>query len=142
MVSTAVAETKGLMQLEDSVGTCRFNTRMNLNLLSEAVAAATGWDFSAEEGMKVGLRAVNLMRAFNIRVGIGKEHDRPSVRYGSTPVDGPSAGKSILPYWDAMLNNYYELLGWDQETGIPLPSTLEGLGLNQVSKDLEDIRNS
>jgi len=140
MVSTAVAETKGLMQLEDSVGTCRFNTRMNGELISEAIAAATGWDFTAEEGMRVGRRAVNLMRAFNLRAGIGKEHDRPSIRYGSTPVDGPSAGISVLPHWEAMLRNYYELMGWDPETGIPLPSTLESLGIGYVNKELEELR--
>jgi aldehyde:ferredoxin oxidoreductase len=140
MVSTAVAETKGLMQLEDSVGTCRFNTRMNLELLSAAVAAATGWDFTAEEGKRQGLRAVNLMRAFNLRTGLGKEHDRPSARYGSTPVDGPSAGISILPHWEAMLSNYYELLGWDPETGIPLPATLESLGIGYVNEDMEKLR--
>jgi aldehyde:ferredoxin oxidoreductase len=140
MVSTAVAETKGLMQLEDSVGTCRFNTRMNLDRITEAVAAATGWNFNAEEGKRMGLRAVNLMRSFNLRAGIGKEHDRPSARYGSTPVDGPSAGISVLPHWEAMLRNYYELLGWDPDTGIPLPSTLESLSLGHVDRDLSKIR--
>jgi aldehyde:ferredoxin oxidoreductase len=139
-VSTAVAETKGLMQLEDSVGTCRFNTRMNLERLSAAVSAATGWDFDEEEGMSVGRRAVNLMRAYNLRTGIGKEHDRPSARYGSTPVDGPSAGISILPHWEAMLRNYYELLGWDPDTGIPLPSTLESLGIGYVDEELGKLR--
>ena len=139
-VSTEVAQTKGLMQFEDSVGTCRFNTRMNAKLLAEAVSAATGWDFTAEEGKRAGLRAVNLMRAFNLRAGIGKEHDRPSARYGSTPVDGPTAGISILPHWDAMLRNYYELIGWDPEKGIPLPQTLDELGIGYVSEDLERIR--
>jgi len=138
-VSTEVARTKGLMQLEDSVGTCRFNTRMNNVYISEAVAAATGWDFTAEEGKRVGLRAVNLMRAYNLRVGIGAEYDRPSTRYGSTPVDGPTVGISILPHWDAMLRNYYGLMGWDTETGIPLPETLEGLGLGHVVKDMEKL---
>jgi len=138
-VSTEVARTKGLMQLEDSVGTCRFNTRMNKANISEAVAAATGWDFTAEEGKQVGLRAVNLMRAYNLRVGIGAEYDRPSTRYGSTPVDGPTVGISILPHWDAMLRNYYGLMGWDTETGIPLPETLEELGLGHVVKDMENL---
>jgi aldehyde:ferredoxin oxidoreductase len=128
------------MQLEDSVGTCRFNTRMNLERLSSAVAAATGWDFDSEEGMRVGRRAVNLMRAYNLRTGIGKEHDRPSARYGSTPVDGPSAGISILPHWEAMLRNYYELLGWDPDTGIPLSSTLESLGIGYVDEELGKLR--
>jgi aldehyde:ferredoxin oxidoreductase len=139
-VSTAVAETKGLMQLEDSDVTCRFNTRMNAKLISEAIAAATGWDFTVEEGKRVGLRAVNLMRAFNLRAGIGKEHDRPSARYGSTPVDGPTAGISILPHWERMLSNYYELMGWDIKTGIPLPSTLESLGIGYVNKKLDRLR--
>jgi aldehyde:ferredoxin oxidoreductase len=140
-VSTEVANSKGLMQLEDSVGTCRFNTRMNHTLISEAVAAATGWDFTAEEGKRVGLRAVNLMRAYNLRVGIGKEHDKPSARYGSTPVDGPNEGISILPHWEEMLRNYYGLLGWDPETGIPLPETLDDLKIGYVNKDLDALRS-
>ncbi len=138
-VSTEVAQTKGLMQFEDSVGTCRFNTRMNGKLIVEAVSAATGWEFTPEEGKLVGRRAVNLMRAFNLRAGIGKDHDRPSSRYGSTPVDGPTEGISILPHWDAMLRNYYELLGWDPETGIPLPATLEDLGIDYVSGNLKEL---
>jgi len=135
-VSTEVAQTKGLMQFEDSMGTCRFNTRMNAKLLAEAVSAATGWGFTAEEGHRAGRRAVNLMRAFNLRAGIEKELDRPSARYGSTPVDGPTEGVSIMPHWDEMLRNYYNLMGWDPETGVPLPSTLEDLGIGNVAIDL------
>jgi len=112
---------------------------MNAELLAEAVSAATGWDFSAEEGKRVGLRAVNRMKAFNLRAGIGKELDRPSKRYGSTPVDGPTARISIMPYWGEMLTNYYRLMGWDVETGKPLPDTLEDLGIGYVNKDLESI---
>jgi len=39
-----------------------------------------------------------------------------------------------------MLRNYYELLGWDPETGIPLPSTLESLGIGYVNEELEELR--
>jgi len=135
-VSTAIAETKGMMVFEDSLGVCRFNGRMNLVLESEAVSAITGWDFTPEEAKTVGLRAVNLMRAFNIRAGITREMDRPSARYGSTPVDGPSKGRSIMPHLEKMLENYYDILGWDKETGKPLPETLKNLGLEHVIRDL------
>jgi aldehyde:ferredoxin oxidoreductase len=138
-VSTEVSQTKGMMQLDDSVGTCRFNTLLNARLISEGVAAATGWDFTEEEGKSVGRRAVNLMRAFNLRTGMRKKHDYPSARYGSTPVDGPTEGISILPHWEAMLRNYYSILGWDPETGFPLKETLEGLGIGYVYKDLEKL---
>ena len=76
------------------------------------------------------------MKAFNLRAGIGKELDRPSRRYGSTPADGPTAGISIMPHWDAMLRNYYHLMGWDAEMGVPLPRTLEELEIGHVIKDL------
>jgi aldehyde:ferredoxin oxidoreductase len=137
--STEVATTKGLMELEDSAVTCRFHTGMNAGLISEAVSAVTGWNFTPQEAKAVGLRTVNLMKAFNLRCGIGKEHDYPSDRYGSTPHDGPSKGISIMPHWDTMLRNYYRLMGWDTETGKPLPETLEDLGIDYVKKDLEGI---
>ena len=79
------------------------------------------------------------MRVYNLRAGIGSEYDRPSTRYGSTPVDGPTAGISILPHWDEMLRNYYTLMGWDPETGIPLPETLKGLGIGCVASDLDEL---
>jgi aldehyde:ferredoxin oxidoreductase len=134
--STAVALTKGIMEFDDSLGTCRFNTRLNIVLEAEAVAAVTGWDFSADEAKTVGLRAVNLMRAFNIRTGITKELDYPSTRYGSTHVDGPWKGIGIIPHWEEMLENYYQLMGWDGKNGKPLPETLRNLKLEHVITDI------
>ena len=137
-VASSVAKTKGPMEFEDSMVTCRFNTRAYVPLLCQAVNAATGWDLTLEEGMNVGRRAINLMRAFNLRHGISAELDAPSTRYGSTPVDGPVAGQSIIPHWGKMLANYYSLMGWDDK-GKPLPETLKGLGLESIIPDLAKV---
>ncbi|MBI4201072.1 MAG: hypothetical protein HY531_02135 [Chloroflexi bacterium] len=126
------AKTKGSMQFEDSLGICRFNSRTHMGLLVEAVRAATGWDFTFDEAMDVGLRTVNLLRVFNLRHGIGPEMDRPSPRYGSTPVDGPAQGVSIMPHWDSMVGDYYEMMGWDRQTSRPQPETLRRLGLESL----------
>lgn len=136
-ISTMEAKIKGAMMFEDCVGTCRFNTATNLALLTEAVNAATGWELDIEEAMMVGRRGVNLLRVFNLRNGIGGELDAPSVRYGSTPIDGPAAGRGIMPHWDTMVQNYYHLMGWD-EKGKPLPETLSRLGLEDIIQDLWD----
>ena len=45
-------------------------------------------------------------------------------------------GKGIAPVWGDMLRNYYELMGWDTETGKPLPKTLEDLGLGHIISDI------
>jgi aldehyde:ferredoxin oxidoreductase len=136
MVSTREAQIKGAMIFDDSLVTCRYNTLSQLDLLCDAVNAATGWDMNVDVAMAIGRRAVNLARAFNLRAGIGAELDAPSARYGSTLTDGRAAGKGIMPHWDKMLRNYYTLMGWDANTGKPLPQTLKDLDLDFVIPQL------
>ena len=134
-VSSFNARGKGAMLFEDSLGVCRFNTRTDMPYLARAVNAATGWDMDPQEAMQVGRRAANLLRAFNLRHGVSPESDRPSRRYGSTPIDGPVSGVGVQAVWDGMLANYYALSGWD-EKGVPTRATLEGLDLANVADDL------
>jgi aldehyde:ferredoxin oxidoreductase len=131
-ISTVEAKIKGAMIFEDSMITCRYRTATALELLAEAVNAATGWKMNFWDCMAVGKRAVNLARAFNLQAGIGPELDAPSTRYGSTLTDGAAAGKGIMPHWDKMIKNYYNLMGWDEKTSKPLPATLKELGLDFV----------
>ena len=130
------AKTSGAMLFEDSLGVCRFNTQTDVVYLAKAVNAAMGWDLTVDEALRAGRRAMNILRAFNIRHGVAPKLDRPSPRYGSTPVDGPSAGKAIGSHWDEMVTEYYTLLGWD-ERGVPKRETLEALGLRHVADDLD-----
>ena len=37
-----------------------------------------------------------------------------------------------------LLDYYYEKMGWDKQTGKPLPETLKKLGLEHIIKDLEN----
>jgi aldehyde:ferredoxin oxidoreductase len=137
-LSRAEAKMKGAMQFEDSMVTCRFNTQTDVQQLAAAVAATTGWDFTFEEAMAVGRRAVNLMRAYNVQAGLTADLDRPGPRYGSTAPDGPAAGKAIGEHFERMVRDYYALMGWD-ERGRPLPSTLRALQLDAVTADLERV---
>ena len=68
------------------------------------------------------------LRVFSFRHGLDINDERPSVRYGSRPVDGPNKGVDIMEKWDWMVENYYTIMGWDPETGKPLPETLKNLG--------------
>jgi aldehyde:ferredoxin oxidoreductase len=135
-VSTHIAKTKGRRQFEDMLGACSFCTRAPLRFLVDALSAVTGWDFTVQEAQDAGLRVANLMRAFNLQHGVGVDLERPSPRWSSTPVDGPSKGISIAPHWDGMMDNYYQLMGWDRQTGKPFPETLRALGLDSVVDDL------
>lgn len=134
-VSTFNAKVNGRRQFEDSLGICNFCVG-GFQALVDCANAAAGWQLDIPEAMRVGRRIVNTLRAFNLRHGITAAVEYPSPRYGSTPIDGPAAGKSIMPHWDLMRRNYYKNMGWDENTGVPLPETLRDLGLGHIAEDL------
>ena len=135
-VARLVGTLLGRRHFEDSLGVCVFTTRTRLENVCRALAAATGWDYTVEEAMRFGRRTAAVLRAFNLRCGIGPELERPSPRYGSTPADGPAKGQAIMEQWERMLDVWCETVGYDRKTGKPLPETLRRLGLDWLARDL------
>jgi aldehyde:ferredoxin oxidoreductase len=135
-MSTQNAKLNGGRQFEDCLGVCRFCTS-DFAITLDCLNAITGWDFTIAEAMDVGRRTINQLRMFNFRHGMTKEMEAPSERYGSTPVDGPAKGIGIMEHWDAIRRNYYEQMGWDGQTGKPLPETLKSLGLSHLIGSLD-----
>jgi aldehyde:ferredoxin oxidoreductase len=133
--STANAKVNGVRQFMDCLIICFF-CAPSFPPLVNCVNAITGWDMDMQEAQDVGRRLINQLRVFNFRHGLTKEVEVPSKRYGSTPVDGPAQGQSIMANWDGYRSNYYQNMGWDPETGKPLPETLERLGLAELIRDL------
>jgi aldehyde:ferredoxin oxidoreductase len=136
-VCTINATINGWTIFEDCLGVCRFNMTA-YKLAAEAFNAATGLNLSLSEIIGTGKRIVNTLRVFNIRNGLTPDIEIPSTRYGSTPTDGPAKGIGIVKHWDLIKEIYYRLMGWDLDTGKPLPRTLRDLGLNDLIPDLED----
>jgi len=126
----------GRRHFEDSLGTCIFTTRTSLKNLCTAVSAATGWDYSVDDALRFGRRTACLLRAFNVRCGIGPEVEKPSKRYGSMPTNGPVKGVGIAEHWESMVASWYERVGYDRKTGRPKADLLKSLGLESVAKDL------
>jgi len=135
-VAAQTAQVTGVNPFIDSLGICHQPNRDMPELLTGMLNAATGWDFTWEEALNEGLRAVNLLRAFYIRHGYTTDLEAPSPRYGSVFPDGPHKGKGITPVLDEMLDIYYREMGWDRATGKPLAETLEKLGLVHIIPDL------
>jgi aldehyde:ferredoxin oxidoreductase len=135
-VPLMVAKFKPRRQFIDCLGLCNMRASQDFSLLMKIVNTATGWSLSVEDAIIISERAVNLLRAFNIRHGVGIEVEAPSIRYGSVPVDGPAKGKDIKVHWNYMLDAYYKHMGWDRASGKPLPEKLHSLGLDRESNDL------
>jgi aldehyde:ferredoxin oxidoreductase len=136
-VSSMNAKLNGKGQFLDSLPLCRF-CMPDFKSPVETLNIITGWSFDIPEAMDAGRRVVNQFRAFNFRHGLTKEMEAPSARYGSTPADGPAQGKCISTQWEALRSNYYREMGWDAETGKPLPETLTKLGLADLIPGLKN----
>jgi len=98
--------------------------------LEDLLRYTTGWDCTMWELMKVGERRVNMMRHFNANRGFTRKEDRLPDRFSTPLPDGPARGKRIDPeVLRRMQDDYYELMGWDPQTGNPTRAKLLELGL-------------
>lgn len=133
-----VADTGKIKFWNDCYGVCWYASRAQpgiLRMSAGAVAAAVGWDdFTPEEALDVGFRAITLERIFNMQHGLTADDDilvSPRLVEPAPPDAGPAAGKSPAPYIEGWVRDYYEALGWDRKTGKPLLKTMKKLGLEE-----------
>lgn len=81
----------------------------------------------------------NMEKAFNeLHTNMTREDDMPPKRFIEEEVkSGPYKGFKIdQKLYDAMLDEYYTLWGWDGKTGKQTKSSLEEIGLEEVAKRL------
>lgn len=89
-----------------------------------------GWDTSIYELMEIGERKINMMRYFNAREGFTREDDTLPERLFEPFRDGPSKGVALdREKYERSKELYYEIAGWDKETGNPREGTLKRLAL-------------
>ena len=134
--------TQQLWSFYNSVGMCDFvGTPLNSLALEELVAyinSVTGWNMGLYEAMKVGERANVLMRLFNCREGFTPADDLLPQRLYEGIGNGPLKGERIDPdEFLAARRLYYEMAGWDKETGHPTAARLAELGVEAT-----DIRSA
>ena len=78
-------------------------------------------------------------RCFSIREGIRKKDDFLQGKWVAGPIPGgPLKGSAIdRDKFEKMLEDYYQMRGWDKETGIPTQERLQALGVSEVAQDME-----
>ncbi len=101
--------------------------------IRDIVQGVTGWNCSLFELMKVGERALAMARVFNAREGFIAKDDVAHWRFSTPFESGPAEGVYIPEEaMDKALKLYYEMRGWDQDSGVPTAGKLHELGLSWV----------
>ena len=103
--------------------------------LAELLVAATGVKFKGQDIADIADRIHAVERAFNIRQGITIEHDslpqKPEVK------KSPEGKKQREEHF-LMLRTFYKENGYDPDTGVPLPETLQRLGIPEIGLRIAD----
>ena len=131
--ATSVARHQDWRTIDNAVVMCIF-ANVEPKEKAALINAACGLDWSVDDMMKFGERSWNLKRAINNRMGLTRANDKLPKALLTPYPDGGSEG--FVPDIKAMLIAYYEVRGWDKETGKPSREKLSELGMEDVAKDL------
>ena len=135
-----------LHRVNNALGVCHSITHWSspsypgLPELAELYSAATGWETTEEDLKRLATRMLHVEKAFNIlHAGFSRKDDYPPRRCLEEPIPrGAAAGFALTEgMWDRLLDEYYEMHGWDVRTGVPARATLEALGLRSIAEDLD-----
>ncbi|TET82519.1 aldehyde ferredoxin oxidoreductase [candidate division TA06 bacterium] len=124
----------------DCLGICKFHTvflspnMLSFDHFSELLYYNTGLRMTPQKIWNIADRAYTLERLFNLREGLKRDDDWLVDRYfdEKTPSGLDIVRNKSLDRkkFKAMIDEYYELHGWDRK-GVPTTKTLEELGLDK-----------
>lgn len=133
-------ETQKFYSMMDTLSLCQFAWGPSWQLygpdeLLKFLKDSLGWETSIEELQEIGERRFNMMRYFNALEGFTKKDDTIPERIFEPIPDGPNVGTRITKEdFNVAIDEYYQLAGWDKNTGNPTEDTLKRLGLDWLLK--------
>lgn len=119
----------------DTLCMCQFIAGCSHQMLGpseivELCRLAIGWDTSVYELMLIGERRINIMRHFNSKEGFSRSDDKLPDKIYRALSGGPSEGAKLDENEiESAKDIYYELAGWNSETGNPTDGSLRRLSI-------------
>lgn len=111
---------------------CTYGSFLN-DEIAATISVVTGHEYTVPELRRLAERIYTMEKQFNVREGLGREADTLPERFLTEPIpEGPRKG-FVIPreQLNRMLDEYYEVRGWDRVTGMPSTATLNMLGIAQ-----------
>ena len=133
MASEIVEWMEKMHYVDDALGVCAglssfpLKPPYHMNNYPAFISAANGIDMDQAGLNQVYRRNRNLIRSVNVRRGLRRADEKPPEDHWK---------KRFPEIENNLLDTYYKFKGWDHD-GIPTKETLNELGLDYISEDLE-----
>jgi aldehyde:ferredoxin oxidoreductase len=126
--------------MSNCAGVCMFMP-YRLSHFRQIINSITDWDITDLELLRVGERALALARLYNAREGLTPADDTHHARFTEPLMLAGEEGASIPEAkMREAVDLYYELQGWDKETGAPTRAKLLELSLGWAVEVLDGIK--
>ena len=111
--------------------------KLDTETLVRYMNGVTGWDLSLWELLKAAERSSALFRLYNQREGLATCSDTLPPRLFQPLEKGELKGERIDPdQFRQSLGDYYEMMGWGRESGLPSRSKLAELEIEWAAEFL------
>lgn len=135
-----------IYSMANALGLCfipfGFYLALGPTYISKLFSACTGWDTTPADIIKSGERIFTIFKAYTVRDGLTRKDDAWPDRFFTEPLpEGPAKGAILSKDTiEQVLDEYYELRGWDKESGLPTAEKLIELGLHDIADELIEHR--
>ena len=134
-----------LYSIANGLGFCFFPAGFRLALgpthYAALFSACTGRDITPQNIMEYGEKLLTLLKVYAVRQGFTRQDDTWPDRFFEEPLpEGPAKG-AILSRAEInqVLDEYYQLRGWDKDSGLPAHEKLVDLGLRDIADELRTL---
>jgi len=125
--------------MNNCVGVCMF-LPYRLSHFRRIVESVTGWDVTDLELLRVGERALAMARLYNAREGFTAADDTHHRRFTEPLMLAGEEGAAIPEeQMREAVDLYYDVQGWEKETGAPARWKLHELSLDWAVEILDEV---
>jgi len=136
----SMIESRDESYITDMLGVCKF-VPYTMEDLAKLYSLVTGEGWTVDELRKRAWGVESMARIHDVLDWVTPPlDDTIPPRWWEPELDGPAEGnKAFIDHNDFLeaRREFYRLRGWDEELGVPLPETMEALGLPELMEDAE-----
>lgn len=126
IISTAIVDSAGICKIPQN----SFLVDNDLEIIAKVINGVSKLQITPQELFMIGERIINMERLFSYSLGANKKDDLLPRKFIEEPIEKGASKGSVVDL-QKMLDEYYELMGWNPDGSVGIDKLTE-LGLDKI----------